>query len=253
MTDNPSRRRGRKDEGQLSVWGPEPEATPTVPATPRRVPGSRRQFAHINPAMADWARALDGHPGDEPADDRRAGRGDRRLRGGPPKARRRPPLHPAPPDGPSGSVRSSRTRSPRRSATSAGSRAPRSSPGTPGCAHSSVSRATATSGGRSPRTVRSTSAGRSSRLPPTLPGMPTIATATSGPSGAWAVSVARRSPGSTSLASSPKPSGTSSPRMNRLPRQAPRCFWSLDDPLWNWAAGAASYVTLSFSQKAIER
>src|SRR5665647_2821007 len=86
-----------------------------------------------------------------------------------------------------------------------------------------------------------------------LPGMPTIATATSGPSGAWAVSVARRSPGSTSLASSPKPSGTSSPRMNRLPRQAPRCFWSLDDPLWNWAAGAASYVTLSFSQKAIER
>src|SRR5664280_12242 len=29
-----------------------------------------------------------------------AGGGDRRLRGGPPKARRRPPLHPAPPDGP---------------------------------------------------------------------------------------------------------------------------------------------------------
>jgi Zn-dependent peptidase ImmA (M78 family)/transcriptional regulator with XRE-family HTH domain len=56
VTDNPSRRRGTKGQGQLSVWGPEPEATPTVPATPKRVPRSRRQFAHINPAMADWAR-----------------------------------------------------------------------------------------------------------------------------------------------------------------------------------------------------
>jgi transposase len=146
-----------------------------------------------------------------------------------------------------------RTRSPRRSATSAASRAPRSSPGTPGCAQSSGSRATVTSAGRSPRTARSTCAGRSSRPPPTPPGMPTIASGTSGPSGAWAASVARRSPASTSLASSPKPSGTSSRRMNRLPRQAPRSFWSLDDPRWNWAAGAASYVTLSFSQKAIER
>ena len=56
MTDNPSRRRGRKDEGQLSVWGPEPEATPPVPATPKRAARSQRQLAHINPAMADWAR-----------------------------------------------------------------------------------------------------------------------------------------------------------------------------------------------------
>ena len=56
MTDNPSRRRGRRDEGQLSVWDPEPEATPTVPATPKRAPRSHRQFAHVNPAMADWAR-----------------------------------------------------------------------------------------------------------------------------------------------------------------------------------------------------
>ena len=37
-----------------------------------------------------------------------------------------------------------------------------------------------------------------------------------------------------------------------VPR-APLCFWSLDDPLWNWGAGAASHQTLSFSQKAIEK
>jgi hypothetical protein len=34
---------------------------------------------------------------------------------------------------------------------------------------------------------------------------------------------------------------------------APQRFWSLDDPLWKWAAGAASHQTLSFSQKAIEK
>ncbi len=56
MTDNPSPRRGSKDKGQLSVWGPEPEATPTVPASPKRAPRSHRRFAHINPAMAGWAR-----------------------------------------------------------------------------------------------------------------------------------------------------------------------------------------------------
>ena len=56
MTDNPSRRRARKDEAQLSVWGKEPEAASTVPAMPKRTPRSRRQFAHINPAMAEWAR-----------------------------------------------------------------------------------------------------------------------------------------------------------------------------------------------------
>ena len=75
----------------------------------------------------------------------------------------------------------------------------------------------------------------------------------SGPSSASAGSAVRRSPGSTSPASSPKPSGTSSPGTNPSPRQAPLCFWSLDDPPWNWAAGAASRQTLSFSQKAIER
>jgi len=62
-----------------------------------------------------------------------------------------------------------------------------------------------------------------------------------------------RSPGSTSRASSPKPSGTSSPRTNPSRRQGPHSFWSPDDPPWNWAAGAASHQTLSFSQKAIER
>src|SRR6266545_5221058 len=86
---------------------------------------------------------------------------------------------------------------------------PRSSPDTPGCAPSSVSRATATSAGRSPRTARSTFAGRSSRPPPTRPATPGIASGTSGRNSGSAVSVARRSPGSTSPASSPKPSGTS--------------------------------------------
>jgi hypothetical protein len=32
-----------------------------------------------------------------------------------------------------------------------------------------------------------------------------------------------------------------------------RLLWSLDDLRWYWAAGEASYVTLSFSQKAIEK
>src|ERR1035437_10801296 len=53
--------------------------------------------------------------------------------------------------------------------------------------------------------------------------------ATSGPSTGSAASEARRSRASTSLASSPKPSGTSSPRMNPSPRQAPPSPWSLDD------------------------
>ena len=57
-----------------------------------------------------------------------------------------------------------------------------------------------------------------------------IETATSGTRNASAASVAPRLLGSTSPASWPKPSGTSSRRTNRLPRQAPRCSWSLDDP-----------------------
>ena len=35
-------------------------------------------------------------------------------------------------------------------------------------------------------------------------------------------------------------------RTNRSPRQAPLSSWSLDDPVSNWAAGAASHPTLSF-------
>src|ERR1035437_9589010 len=54
--------------------------------------------------------------------------------------------------------------------------------------------------------------------------------ATSGPSTGSAASEARRSRASTSLASSPKPYGTSSPRTNPLPRQAPLSPWSRDDP-----------------------
>lgn len=73
MTDNPSRRRARKDQGQLSVWGPEPEATCTVPTMPKRAPRSRRQFAHINPAMAD-GRAVDAMPTGWNSDDE-VGRG----------------------------------------------------------------------------------------------------------------------------------------------------------------------------------
>ena len=57
MTGKPSRGRGNKDEGQLSVWGPNSEVDSPVPAevvrTPARPP---RQLARINPAMAEWAR-----------------------------------------------------------------------------------------------------------------------------------------------------------------------------------------------------
>ncbi len=43
-------------------------------------------------------------------------------------------------------------------------------------------------------------------------------------------------------------------RTNRLPRQAPLSPWSHDDPASNWAAGAASDLTLSFgTQKTIEK
>jgi transposase len=58
----------------------------------------------------------------------------------------------------------------------------------------------------------------------------TIETATSATSAAPDASVAPRLLGSTSPASSPKPSGMSSRRTSRSPRQAPRCSWSLDDP-----------------------
>jgi len=34
---------------------------------------------------------------------------------------------------------------------------------------------------------------------------------------------------------------------------SPLSCWSLDDPLSNWAAGAASHATLSFKKKAIEK
>jgi transposase len=100
------------------------------------------------------------------------------------------------------------TRSPPSSATSGGSRPPRSSPGTPGCARSSASRAAGTTGARSPRTARSTCAGPSSRRRPTRPDTPPIASGTSTRRSASAASAERRSPGSSSPASSALRSGT---------------------------------------------
>ena len=61
MTDKPSRGRGRKDEGQLSVWGPDTEVNRPVPAAQaQRSSRPPRQLARVNPAMADWARRTAG-------------------------------------------------------------------------------------------------------------------------------------------------------------------------------------------------
>lgn len=60
--------------------------------------------------------------------------------------------------------------------------------------------------------------------------MSAIGSATSGTRNALVASVAPKLHGSTSPASWPRPSSMSSRRTNRLPRQAPRCSWSLDDP-----------------------
>ena len=62
---------------------------------------------------------------------------------------------------------------------------------------------------------------------------------------------ARRSPGSTLLASSPKRSGTSDQAHTVCPGRPHDA--SLDDRPWNWAASAASHPTLSSLEKAIEK
>ena len=68
------------------------------------------------------------------------------------------------------------------------------------------------------------------RLPLTPLAIRTIETATSATRNASAASVAPRLPASTSPASSPRPSGMSSRRTSRSPRQAPLSSWSRDDP-----------------------
>ena len=67
MTDNPSRRRSKKGEGQLSMWGPEPEAETTVNPPVIRETRQRRQRALINAAMAEWARNTANIPVDRAA------------------------------------------------------------------------------------------------------------------------------------------------------------------------------------------
>lgn len=56
MTDNPARRGGRTGGDQLTVWNTESEAAPPMTSPVPRRPRRAHEVAHINPAMAEWAR-----------------------------------------------------------------------------------------------------------------------------------------------------------------------------------------------------